>query len=143
MSNIKSRFLKSLVIFQQLFTKRMSSSPSPTAELKTLEDFGYKFNSDGESQINYQLQLRIVVYFILGVLKKLDSEGKVTEKGFEFQVYAEHKANQARYEAIGKIIDEEVYRILETKGGLERVKVRLEDNIPGGHLYVLGWRSLS
>ena len=46
MSNIKSRFLKGLVIFQQLFSiKKMSSSA--TADIKTLEDFGYKFNSDG------------------------------------------------------------------------------------------------
>ena len=54
MSNIRSRFLKSLVIFQQLFSvKRMSSSP--TGDLKTLEDFGYKFNSDGESRSDINL----------------------------------------------------------------------------------------
>ena len=38
-------------------------------------------------------------------------------------MFEKHSENQARYEAIGKIIDEEVYRILENEGGLERVKV--------------------
>ena len=126
MSNIKSRFLKSLVIFQQLFsTKRMSSSP--IADYKTLEDFGYKFNSDGESHYLYILKSLIkfeISYSIAGVLKQLGSDGKVTEEGFEFKVYEEHKANQARYEAIGKVIDEEVYKLLETEGKLERVPVR-------------------
>ena len=62
--------------------------------------------------------------FIVGVLKKLASDGKVTEEGFEFKVYEEHKANQARYEAIGRLVDEEIYKLLETEGKLERVPVR-------------------
>ena len=57
------------------------------------------------------------------MLKKLASDGRVTEQGFEFKVYEEHRDNQARYEAIGQVIDEEVYKLLETEGKLEREPV--------------------
>ena len=57
-------------------------------------------------------------------MKKLSSDGKVTEEGFEFKVYAEHRDNQARYEAIGRVIDEEIYKLLETEVKLQRVPVR-------------------
>ena len=57
-------------------------------------------------------------------MKKLASDGKLTEEGFEFEVYEEHRDNQARYEAIGQVIDEEIYKLLETEAKLERVPVR-------------------
>ena len=57
-------------------------------------------------------------------MKKLASDGKLTEEGFEFNVYEEHRDNQARYEAIGQVIDEEIYKLLETEAKLERVPVR-------------------
>ena len=57
-------------------------------------------------------------------MKKLASDGKLTEEGFEFKVYEEHRDNQARYEAIGQVIDEEIYKLLETEANLERVPVR-------------------
>ena len=57
-------------------------------------------------------------------MKKLASDGKLTEEGFEFKVYEEHRDNQARYEAIGQVIDEEIYKLLETEAKLERVPVR-------------------
>ena len=38
----------------------MSSSPSPTADFKTLEDFGYKFNSDGEMSLSL-MEYRILL----------------------------------------------------------------------------------
>jgi len=60
----------------------------------TLAGFGYKFHQ--------------------GKLTKLDSDGNVTEEGFEF-------IDQAHYEALGDVIDHEVYNLLETEGGLDRV----------------------
>ena len=61
MSSVKSRFLKSLVIIQQLFSCRKMAS-SPSADLKTLEEFGYKFNSDGES-FNSRESEKVIFYF--------------------------------------------------------------------------------
>ena len=65
----------------------------------------------------------------------------MTEEGFEFKVYAEHRDNQARYEAIGRVIDEEIYKLLETEGKLQRVPVRsLEIFVSFLKNIVSGWR---
>ena len=59
----------------------------------------------------------------LGELKEIDVNGDLTDTGFKFDVYKERAKNQERYEQIGAIIDQEVYRLLETEAGLERVEV--------------------
>jgi len=106
MSSIKSRLLKRLVIIQHLFCCRemSSSAAAAQAELTSLADFGYKFNTKG-------------------VLKQVDKNGDTTDDGFKFDVFPEHARNQARYEAMGRIINEEIYQLLETEGRLERVEV--------------------
>ena len=62
----------------------------------SLEGFGYGFNK--------------------GKLTKLDSDGHFTEEGFQF-------VDQAHYEALGDVIDGEVYTLLEKEGGLDRISV--------------------
>ena len=47
MSSIKSRFLKRLVIFHHLFSCRKMSSSGVEAKVRSLSDFGYKFNTEG------------------------------------------------------------------------------------------------
>jgi len=54
--------------------------------------------------------------FCDGKLRKLDSEGQFTEEGFQF-------VDQAHYEALGDVIGEEVYTLLEKQGKLDRVDV--------------------
>jgi len=51
-----------------------------------------------------------------GKLTKLDSDGHFTDEGFQF-------VDQAHYEALGDVIDEEVYSLLEKEGGLDRITV--------------------
>ncbi|XP_055379221.1 FAM172 family protein homolog CG10038 [Condylostylus longicornis] len=67
-----------------------------------LAGFGYGFNEDGE-------------------LKQLDKEsGKLTDKGFEF-------VDQDHYEALGEVITEHVYNLLEENG---MHKVFINDDVP-------------
>ena len=72
---------------------------------KSLIDFNYKFDEEGS-------------------LKEVDENGELTENGFKFDVYeGNSKKNQQRYEELGLVMDQEVYRMLETRAGLERVSV--------------------
>ena len=57
----------------------------------------------------------------------MDDEGNTTEESFKFDVHEKRSDNQRRYEEIGLIMDKEVYRLLETQGGLERLEVGFED----------------
>ena len=57
----------------------------------------------------------------------MDDEGNTTEESFKFDVHEKTSDNQRRYEKIGLIMDREVYSLLETQGGLERVAVGSEE----------------
>ncbi|XP_012261685.2 FAM172 family protein homolog CG10038 [Athalia rosae] len=71
----------------------------------TLREFGYDFDGGGK-------------------LRKLDPEsGNITHEPFEFNVSDDHAFNQKRYEALGQIIDNYVYDILEKDAGLTRLPV--------------------
>ncbi|XP_066591964.1 FAM172 family protein homolog CG10038 isoform X2 [Prorops nasuta] len=71
---------------------------------KTLQEFGYGFDSGGK-------------------LRKLDpSVGTPTNEGFEFNVSDDPHYNQKHYEALGEIINNYVYELLE-KEGLKRLPV--------------------
>ena len=61
--------------------------------------------------------------FFLGQLREVDDDGNTTEEGFKFDVHEKRADNQRRYEEIGLIMDREVYDLLETQGGLERLEV--------------------
>lgn len=63
---------------------------------KTLKDFGYGFKE--------------------GKLRQLDEDGNITDKPFNFQVSSSHSENQANYEALGEVINEYVYELLEENG---------------------------
>jgi len=66
----------------------------------TLEGFGYGFNADGQ-------------------LRHLEKGTK-----YEFEVRKDDQEfNQAVYDCLGSTVTQEVYRLLETDGGLERVWV--------------------
>lgn len=71
----------------------------------TLEGFGYAFNKDGQ-------------------LRKIDpnTDGPGNES-FEFNVSENDDYNQKRYEALGDVITEYVYGLLETEVGLQRMMV--------------------
>ena len=60
----------------------------------------------------------------------MDDEGNTTEEGFKFDVHEKRSDNQRRYEEIGLIMDKEVYRLLETQGGLDSRGLRLVPRIP-------------
>lgn len=91
-------------------TSTMSSNPS------TLKDFGYAFN--GRSSLpclkNGKTQ-ETLIFFIAeaGQLRQIDPENNsLTERPYEFEFSSKPSENQARYEAIGEIITEEVYKML-------------------------------
>ncbi|XP_055995243.1 cotranscriptional regulator FAM172A homolog isoform X2 [Ostrea edulis] len=70
---------------------------------KTLEDFGFYFNEDGQMR---------------------DFK---TDEPFNFVVDPDnHKYNQRRYEALGNIITEHVYQLLEEKHNLKKVKIPVD-----------------
>jgi len=82
-----------------------SGSDFPT----TLKGFGYGFNDEGK-------------------LRQIDSEtGQLTDKPFEFKISSVHGENQKHYEALGEVITEYVYELLE-KQGLH--KIYIPSNIP-------------
>ena len=65
---------------------------------KSLKDFGYAFNTDGQ-------------------LRQLDPKtGEITDKAFEFEVSNSHSDNQKNYEAIGETIEDYVYEMLDNHG---------------------------
>ena len=86
---------------------------SDFSQYRSLADFGYGFD-------------------YLGQLRQL-SDGQPTERPFKFEVKPGNRAyNQRHYEALGDILTEEVFRLLESSG-LERLAVPpLEEDGSGG-----------
>jgi len=71
---------------------------------RKLREFGYDFDKDGK-------------------LRKLDpASGLTTDQGFDFNVSEDAQYNQKRYEALGEVMNEHVYELLE-KEGLKRIPV--------------------
>jgi len=117
-----------LLLFGQIFillfplmaipTNRVtdSDSESESAEEEdlcfptSLEEFGYAFNTDGQ-------------------LRKLDERtGEITAEGFEFEVRPGNREyNQKRYVALGEVINQEIYQLLESKAGLVKTWVGEEN----------------
>ncbi|XP_063708461.1 FAM172 family protein homolog CG10038 isoform X2 [Culicoides brevitarsis] len=90
----------SRVVFSQFPQKILIQTKMSSAKEfpKTLEGFGYGFNAEGK-------------------LRQIDKEtGKVGDKPFNFQISSSQTENQRHYEAIGDVITEEVYKLLEEKG---------------------------
>ncbi|KAH0539190.1 FAM172 family protein homolog CG10038 isoform X2 [Cotesia glomerata] len=76
-----------------------------------LKDFGYDFDEEGR-------------------LRKLDPKtGSLTNDGFEFNVSEDAQYNQKRYEALGEVINQYVYELLE-KEGLKRLPVPKDSDVP-------------
>ncbi|XP_014599510.1 PREDICTED: UPF0528 protein CG10038 isoform X2 [Polistes canadensis] len=76
---------------------------------KSLKEFGYDFNTNGQ-------------------LRKINAEtGKLTNEGFEFKFNEDSVYNQKRYEALGEVINEYVYSLLE-KEGLIRLPIPKESS---------------
>merc|ERR1719348_1741061 len=58
-------------------------------------------------------------------MRKIGKDGALTEEGFQFEVKEGNREyNQRHYEALGEVVTEEVYRLLETRGGLKRVECK-------------------
>ncbi|XP_071450127.1 FAM172 family protein homolog CG10038 isoform X2 [Hetaerina americana] len=82
-----------------------------------LKGFGYGFNEDGR-------------------LRKLDKvTGQPGEEGFEFQVSNDGDYNQRHYEALGDVITEHVYDLLETEVGLVRLPVPVVPEHPSTFIF--------
>lgn len=64
---------------------------------KCLKDFGYAFNAAGQ-------------------LRQLDDDGNITDQPFNFQISNSQSKNQQNYEAIGEVITDEVYKLLDDYG---------------------------
>lgn len=75
---------------------------------KTLKDFGYGFTKEGK-------------------MRQIDANGELTDKPFNFEVSSSRAENQANYEALGEVINEYVYELLE-ENGLHRIYI--PDNVP-------------
>lgn len=106
-------FLGAAQLFSRTRATRMFSTGSGKAAKSyptTLEGFGYGFNEDGK-------------------LRQLDKEtGKLTDKGFDFNIYTSAQENQAHYEALGELISESIYERLEKNVGLKRLYI--PDDVP-------------
>lgn len=90
---------------------------SKAGEVKTtLKEFGYAFNSQGQ-------------------LRQVDEEGNLTDKPFNFQISNSHSENQRNYEAIGEVITEEVYKLLDAHG-MYRINVPLDETDPSKRTFV-------
>lgn len=103
---------KSFVIASSGSASRMfSPGPGkPKTYPTTLEGFGYGFNEEGK-------------------LKQMDKEtGKLTDKGFDFNIYTSAQENQVHYEALGETITDAIYEKLEKDVGLK--KLFLPDDVP-------------
>jgi len=88
---------------------RIQTMASKSEFANTLKEFGYGFNDEG-------------------MLRQLDKEtGQCTDLPFEFKVSADQKHNQKRYEALGELITQHVYELLEHRG---LHKIYIPSNIP-------------
>ncbi|XP_034943131.1 FAM172 family protein homolog CG10038 isoform X2 [Chelonus insularis] len=78
---------------------------------RNLKDFGYVFDEGGK-------------------LRKLDSKTNLpTNEGFDFNVSEDAQYNQKRYEALGEVINQYVYELLENEG-LKRIPLPRNSNAP-------------
>ncbi len=94
---------------------------------KTLEGFGYGFNDGKRNLLAFLCSLISFFYFwnhfVDGQLRQIDpTTGQCTDKPFEFQISPDHQHNQKHYEAIGDVITEHVYELLE-QNGLQKIYV--------------------
>jgi len=93
----------------------------------TLAGFGYGFNKEGQ-------------------MRRIDKEsGEISDKPFEFEAKpGDHSYNQAHYEALGEIITQEIYNLLESETNLKCIKVtsseilkfkKLPKNVPSSFIF--------
>jgi len=87
------------------YSKKSKLHSKPYSFPSTLAQFGYGWSEAGQ-------------------MRKFGPDGKVTEQEFQFEVAPGDKEyNQAHYEALGEVITEEVYSLLEVRGKLDRIAV--------------------
>ncbi|XP_046569818.1 uncharacterized protein LOC124278112 isoform X5 [Haliotis rubra] len=79
---------------------------------KRLEEFGYRFNEDGQ-------------------LRHID-----TEEPFVFKVSSNHSYNQLRYEALGEVITDHIYNLMEEEEGLNRINVPVDTSTEEPHSFI-------
>lgn len=76
--------------------------------------------------MNAKPQFNYVCIIENGQLRQLSSTGTITIKPFEYWVIKDDAYCQKRYEAIGKILDQYVYRLMEEEG-LKRIYLNTGD----------------
>lgn len=102
-----STFVNRLVLPLFVSSAAMSSTSSRSLEAfpSSIQEFGYEFNKEGK-------------------LRQLDPlTREITEEPFVFNVSADPKYNQARYEALGELITPYVYDLLLNDTGLKKLPV--------------------
>lgn len=70
-------------------------------------------------------------------MRELNKNGELTDEPFKFNVKNDEKYNQLRYEALGEVITEHIYELLE-KSGLHRISI--PSNTDGVSSFVFGTR---
>lgn len=111
---------RNLLIFAiRAFGMAGPSSGDVTGDLpatfpNTLEGFGYHFNSDG-------------------CLRNIK-----TDEPFQFKVSADDSYNQKHYEAIGEVLTQHVYQLLESECGLKKlyIPIKSRDGEPRTFVFV-------
>ncbi|KAG8228509.1 hypothetical protein J437_LFUL008380, partial [Ladona fulva] len=95
----------------------MATSTSDTAFPQNLKGFGYGFDKEGK-------------------LRKLDKiTGEPGEDGFEFRVSEDNDYNQKHYEALGDVITEHVYGLLEEEVDLVKLPVPASQEQPSTFIF--------
>ena len=90
--------LRPLLLLLPCLKTNMSSKKAKMSSLPpNMAQFGYGFNSAGQ-------------------MRKVGHDGQLTDQEFQFE-------DQAHYEALGEVITEEVYSLMETQGKLNRVPI--------------------
>lgn len=78
----------------------------------TLQGFNYRFNEEG---------------------KMRHTE---TDSAFEMAVTEDATYNQKRYEALGEVITQHVYKLLETEAGLHKINIPVDHNESEPHTFI-------
>ncbi|CAK1542371.1 unnamed protein product [Leptosia nina] len=85
--------------------------------IKSLQELGYGFNDGGE-------------------LRRIGSDGQLSEKPFQFNISSDHQACQANYELLGAAVTEYIYDVLEREQKLYRLPAPKDSGENGTFVFV-------
>ncbi|KAJ0175310.1 hypothetical protein K1T71_009451 [Dendrolimus kikuchii] len=85
--------------------------------VKAMRDLGYMFNEEGQ-------------------LRKLDKDGNITDKPFQFNISDKHQECQTHYEELGTAVTYYIYHLLENELNLKKLPVPKQDKDGGTFIFV-------